>query len=200
MPAPAITSLPGAAYVWFRPGLPVLFQLNFPAGVLGDREFTAVLDGEDLQVEKTGSDRLTVSAPSDQTTGKDEPVNWALLENDVPIIEGAWYPSYEPIPNPEPSITILMGDPSFEIGMVLLSGIPGQDASEGASGTQSTPSLVWIMTHNSNISEAELNPELWSFRDQDGNLMEPEQIQYVNDNQALAVWLDDPVAGSWRYS
>lgn len=77
-------------------------------------------------------------------------------------------------------------------------GLPGPPGGVGAnaSGTWTTPNIVQMMQHNLGIAEADLNPNIWYFEDQDGNPMEPISVQYVNDNVALSTWID-PVVGSW---
>lgn len=64
-----------------------------------------------------------------------------------------------------------------------------------ASGIQSTPVSVWIMDHNLGYEPAAV-----VFRTLDGETeLEPEEIQYVNDNRILALW-PESIAGTWRVS
>lgn len=82
------------------------------------------------------------------------------------------------------------------------SGLPGRpgergaDAEAGAFGS-SPPLLVWMMQHDLDLEPEEHNPRLWSFRDTDGEVMEPIDVVYSTSNVSLALW-DSPVAGFWR--
>lgn len=66
---------------------------------------------------------------------------------------------------------------------------------EASSGTQSTPSTIWIMNHNLGF-----NPAGFRFTTLDGlDELEPESITYVTVNRTLASW-PTAIAGKWVVS
>lgn len=76
-------------------------------------------------------------------------------------------------------------------------GIRGPSGAERANGDIATPLLVWLMPHGLNIPQDSFNPAIWWFTDQSGNPMEPEDVVWVDADNALAVWGDVPVLGHW---
>ena len=69
------------------------------------------------------------------------------------------------------------------------------DTHYSARGEQFTAVYVWIMDHNLGY-----NPAAFVFTTSDGvTEMEPQSIEYVNLNRALATW-PTPIAGKWMAS
>lgn len=70
-----------------------------------------------------------------------------------------------------------------------------EESDNSASGTQSSPSSIWIMAHDLGF-----NPAGFRFTTLDElTELEPESITYVSVNVALAIW-PDPIAGKWVVS
>lgn len=76
---------------------------------------------------------------------------------------------------------------------------PGGSASAQASGEILVANTIWIMNHNLELGEEQLNPALWWFEDENGNPMEPADIVWSSNNSAIAQWGDDPVRGKWWF-
>lgn len=69
--------------------------------------------------------------------------------------------------------------------------IPG----DSASGAVLTPAYVWVMDHNLHFFPAAV--KCWELDTNEE--LEPEEIQYINNNRVLALW-PVPIAGRWRVS
>lgn len=74
---------------------------------------------------------------------------------------------------------------------------PGGGGAEGAGGLIAS-NAVWLIHHDLDLTEEELNPGMFWFEDLSGNPMEPVEVLWSNNDTALAVW-DGPRPGRWRY-
>jgi hypothetical protein len=107
------------------------------------------------------------------------------------------------------TLRLVDGDGSVRIenGSVLklISGGPmGQRGPSGAEAARATGEItvqnsVWLMQHDQDLLESELNPALFWFEDENGNAMEPGEILWSTNDRALAVW-DEPVRGTWIFN
>lgn len=113
------------------PGLTILFRpdnaysivMEWPAGALLGRTFTAVLGEEALTVTPDG-DTLTVRATAAQTASITRATSWALREDvaGIPhdVIVGRWIPSDSP--NAGTSQTVVVTDGSVAVAVTVVGG------------------------------------------------------------------------------
>lgn len=90
---------PRGVDAYFRPGNAANLELNFEAGTLTGRTFTATLNGVAMDVTVAG-DTLSLSATAAQTAAITSTAAWVLTEelpgDDVVLLVGTWAPSDRP--------------------------------------------------------------------------------------------------------
>lgn len=90
---------PRGVDAYFRAGNPATLEVNFEAGTLAGRTFTATLNGAAMDVAVAG-DTLSLEATAAQTAVITSPAVWVLTESlpgdDVDLLVGTWAPSDRP--------------------------------------------------------------------------------------------------------
>lgn len=92
---------------------------------------------------------------------------------------------------------VLMVEQRGPQGIQGIAGPPGV-AGGNAQGAVAVANTVWLMTHGLELTEDRFNPAGFWFEDENGDPMEPEEVVWINPNQAVAQW-PDPVRGSWKF-